>query len=225
MINLRTVKTVIIHMSEAVEREELVQAAEQRFPNACRMEAKRGVDFLEKYAPGAHPKGVGQQPIPLGAMGCAESHFTALAERLADTIGSDDAGDASSLLVLEDDAEWLGTTEEMEAWANSVPMDWDILLLGTTENVEKTKLLSFSTAQVWRFWGTHAVLFRNKDVIEKVLFTYDRLLREGTMPLADWWYSFAIKEHGLNAYSPLPCKRFVQQKQGLVSYITGKARS
>lgn len=201
----------IIHMSSATEREDLVKSLETMF-QAIRFEAVKGEDVKEKYKSLLHP--VPGQPIGSGIFGCFESHYRALKELSQSSY--------EYVGVLEDDCYFTSNKADIDEWLESLPEGWDVALLGTTEHVRSTPI-STTTSKVTRFWGTHAVLFR-RTCLEKVFQTYEKYLNLGTLPVADWWYAWAIQEHNLKAFAPNPPTRFCYQKEGFISYITGKER-
>lgn len=200
----------IIHMSEATEREELVKRTEEMF-GAKRFEAVKGQEVLLKYSGLSHPHP--PEPVSKGIMGCTESQYRVLR----------DFSDAEFIGIFEDDVHFITERKEIEDWLQQLPEGWDIAFLGTTEHVRSTPFNS-ETVKLTRFWGAHAVLFR-KSSIPKVLATYDLYTNVKKMVcIPDWWFSWAIQDHGLNAYAPLNGKKFCYQKDGLVSYLTGKIR-
>lgn len=198
----------IIHMSSSTEREGLVKQMEEMF-GATRLEAVSGISVQEKYQYLSHPV-PGQTHTP-GMYGCLESHLQALSTPESEYVG-----------ILEDDAMFVATKEELEGWLHQLPPDWDIACLGTTENVRFSTVNSF-THRITRFWGTHAMIFK-RSCIPKIFATYERTMQKGVLPLADWLYAWAIQEHNLIAYAPSIPTRFCHQKEGLVSYLTGQVR-
>ena len=202
-------ESYIIHMSSATEREEVVKVLEETF-QAKRMEAVVGGSVSEKYQNVKHP--LYSQPVLPGAIGCIESHLAVLKQNLSEKpyIG-----------IFEDDCVIVDT--EFNSFLDKVPADWDMICLGTTESVKPFVSVNDQVNKIVRFWGTHAMIVK-KEIVPKLFFTYERLMKEGVFPVADWFYAFAIQEHNLNVYTPKNCKEFVCQKEGLVSYITGKKR-
>jgi GR25 family glycosyltransferase involved in LPS biosynthesis len=204
----------VIHMSEATEREELVQKVETMF-GAKRFEAVKGIEVLETYSGCSHPHP--PEPLSKGILGCTESQYRILKEFSLYT-GAEYIG------IFEDDVEFHCEKEKIEEWLQQLPPTWDIAFLGTTEHVRSSPF-NDHTVKIKRFWGAHAVLFR-KSCIPKVLETYDLYTNvKKKVCIPDWWYSWAIQEHGLEAYAPLHGKQFCQQKIGLQSYLTGKIRT
>ena len=196
-------------MSSATERESIVKVLEETF-QAKRQEAVVGSSVSEKYLNVKHPL-FGQRVLP-GAVGCIESHLAVLKQNQTDKpyIG-----------IFEDDCVVLDSG--FNSFLDKVPADWDMICLGTTEIVKPYSSVNDQVNKIFRFWGTHAMIVK-KEIIPKLFFTYDRLMMEGVFPVADWFYAFAIQEHKLNVYVPRNNKEFVCQKEGLVSYITGKKR-
>lgn len=202
-----------IHMSEAIEREDLVQYTEKIF-GAKRFEAVKGIEVLEKYSGCSHPHP--PDPLSNGILGCTESQYRILQEAFKNST-------SEYIGIFEDDVEFSCERPQIEQWLQQLPPTWDIAFLGTTEHVRATPYNN-ETAKITRFWGAHAVLFR-RSCIPKVLETYDLYTNvKKKVCIPDWWYSWAIQEHGLEAYAPSSGKRFCQQKIGLQSYLTGKIR-
>jgi GR25 family glycosyltransferase involved in LPS biosynthesis len=203
----------IIHMKEAIEREDLVKNAEEMF-GAKRFESVKGDEVFSKYAELKHP--LATEKVSKGMMGCTESHLQLLKRGLE--------SDSKYLGILEDDVVFSVDKKEIEEWLEQLPYDWDIALVGTNENVRSSPINS-KTMKVTRFWGTHAFIVR-KESISKIIRTYDLYTNVKKIAcIADWWYSWAIQENNLNAYAPTNCNKFCKQKEGFVSYITGKIRS
>ena len=209
---LESITWKIVHVSSAIEREDLVQRLEQMF-GATRFDAILGSSVKEKYGHLQHP--VSGQPIGLGIYGCIESHFQAL-KSLEDA-------PTEYVGIFEDDAVFQCERQELEEWLQSLPQPWDVALLGTTEHVRST-LVNDQTSKLTRFWGAHAVIFR-KALLPNLFDTLSKYMRDGPLPIPDWWYAWAIQEHNLTAYAPNPPTRFCHQKEGLVSSLTGKIRS
>jgi len=205
-------ESYVIHMSSATEREEIVQKLEDFF-QAKRMEAVKGDLVLEKYKSCKHP--LFGQKVLIGAIGCIESHIAILKQA---KLGKPYLG------IFEDDCEINVSVSEIEHFlSENIPDDWDIICLGTTESVKPYSSVNSEVDKIGRFWGTHAMIVK-KEIIPKLLFTYNRLMKEKIFPVADWFYAFAIQEHKLNVYAPHKSKAFVCQKEGLVSSITGGIR-
>jgi GR25 family glycosyltransferase involved in LPS biosynthesis len=145
------------------------------------------------------------QKITEGMIGCLESHLTILRNATRNT------------LIFEDDCVYVSDSSEF------APIDFDILCLGTNENVEFTYIPNKNYLRVYRFWGTHALLIRH-NAIKAILETYEKYKSKNIFLPADWLYSYAIKEHNLIAYAPKDPKQYFKQKSGLVSTINGKVR-
>ncbi len=207
---LNQTESYIIHMSSATEREALVKMLEETF-QAKRMEAVVGSTVSEKYQNVKHP--LFGQPVLAGAIGCIESHLAVLKQN--------SIKEKPYIGIFEDDCVIVGS--DFNSFLNKVPADWDLICLGTTESVKPFISVNDQVNKIVRFWGTHAMIVK-KEIVPKLFFTYERLMKEGIFPVADWFYAFAIQEHNLNVYAPKNCKEFVCQKEGLVSYITGKVR-
>lgn len=167
--------------------------------------AVSGLLYLDKYEAFTHIlKG---EKITNGMIGCLESHIQILQDS------------QDNIVIFEDDCEFL---ENSMSFFHDL-YDFDIICLGTNENVEYEFILGKQYLRVFRFWGTHALLIR-QNAIKAVLETYEKYRNLKVFLPADWLYSYAIKEHNLKAYAPINPKRFFKQKNGLVSSVNGKIR-
>ncbi len=142
--------------------------------------------------------------VPGGVKGCLMSHLTMYEEMLR-------RGE-SQWLVFEDDCEVL------ESFSTVTFPKADVFLLGANEYVQEVKGEAFS--QVNRFWGTHAMIM-TKEGAECILKAYREC--HPSIPF-DWLVNYAIEKKGLNVKGFLECKKYVRQKPGLKSDITGNIR-
>jgi len=166
--------------------------------------ALSGLSFLDNYLGFKHV--LQSEMITAGMIGCLESHIHILKES------------NKNVLIFEDDCEFVSNSKEF------YPLDFDILCLGTNENVEFQYLENNKHyLQVFRFWGTHALLLR-QNAVKAVLDTYEKYKNLKIFLPADWLYSYAIKEHNLRAYAPMNPKQYFKQKSGLISSVNGKVR-
>lgn len=147
------------------------------------------------------------ESITNGMIGCLLSHLTLLKEA------------KTNILIFEDDCEFVSDINE---YFKCVP-EFDILCLGTNENVDYSLVDSNKYVKVTRFWGTHALLIKY-SAIEAILNTYEKYKEKHIFLPADWLYSKAIQEFNLRAYAPFHTKQYFKQKSGLVSQINGKIR-
>jgi GR25 family glycosyltransferase involved in LPS biosynthesis len=145
------------------------------------------------------------EKITNGMIGCLESHIQILKSV------------EQNVLIFEDDCECLSNSNDFFV------DDFDIMCLGTNENVEFELLDGKDYLRVYRFWGTHAIILRETG-IKAVLKTYEKYKNRKIFLPADWLYSYAIKEHNLKAYAPVNPKQYFKQKSGLVSSVNGKIR-
>lgn len=147
--------------------------------------------------------------VPGGVRGCLMSHLTMYEEMLR-------RGE-SQWLVFEDDCEVLKAWPEFKVTS-------DVFLLGANEYVNCVRLEltpeGEEYAQVNRFWGTHAMIM-TKEGAECILKAYREC--HPSIPF-DWLVNYAIEKKGLNVKGFLECKKYVRQKPGLKSDITGKIR-
>jgi len=165
--------------------------------------AVSGLTYLDKYLGLKHI--LRSEMITAGMIGCLESHIQILKDA------------TKTIIIFEDDCEYVSNSNDFR------PLDFDILCLGTNENVEFQYLEGKDYLQVFRFWGTHALILR-QTAIKAVLETYEKYCKQKIFLPADWLYSYAIKEHNLIAYAPINPKQYFKQKSGLVSTINGKIR-
>jgi GR25 family glycosyltransferase involved in LPS biosynthesis len=210
-------RCVIIHLDSAVERMPLMEKLRKILIHTVEVySAKDGTEW-EKSSKIAkkHPRE--QEPVSRGILGCAHSHI--------DVIHGTLKGKQQFCLIFEDDCEILATQDSIYGfihYAKDLPAEWDMILLGASEYVESEKVNERYT-KVQRFWGTHAVILKEK-AMRAVLQTFADAQKEGIFLPADWMYNEAIKKHGLTCYGPTQIDQLCQQKPGLVSAITGKPR-
>ena len=187
------------------ERLEIVKQLEQNIKqpitifNAIKGDLTNYIDFKHILP---------NEKITSGMIGCLESHIEILKNA------------KRNILIYEDDCEFVSDCNE---FMKTVP-NYDILCLGTNENVEYTYINGKEYLKVYRFWGTHALLIRH-NAISKILETYEKYNTKKIFLPADWLYSYAIKEKNLIAYAPVNPKQYFKQKSGLVSTINGKVRN
>jgi GR25 family glycosyltransferase involved in LPS biosynthesis len=167
-------------------------------------DAVSGLSYVNKYKDFKHI--LHSEKITEGMIGCLESHIQIL------------KGAQYNVLIFEDDCEFVSDSNDFFI------DDFDIMCLGTNENVEFELFEGKDYVRIFRFWGTHAILLRENG-IQAVLKTYEKYYNQKIFLPADWLYSYAIKEHNLNAYAPINPKRFFKQKSGLVSSVNGRIRT
>ena len=170
--------------------------------------AVSGLLYVDKYKDFTHV--LRNEKITNGMIGCLESHIQILQEIEPD----------KNLLLFEDDCEFI---EDSMTFFHDLH-DFDILCLGTNENVDYEILQGKNYLRIFRFWGAHALLIR-QNAVKAVLETYEKYKNVKVFLPADWLYSYAIKEHNLKAYAPINPKQFFKQKSGLVSNTNGKIRN
>ena len=210
-------RAVVIHLDTATDRLPLIEKLRNILVHNLEVySAKDGTDWekLDKIQK-THVRD--KTPANRGMLGCAHSHIDIL-------VGSLKAKQEATLL-FEDDCDMFGTQNDIYGFiyrANHLQTPWDIILLGANEYVESTKINDEHT-QVNRFWGTHAVILKEK-AMRAALQVFADAQKKGEFLPADWMYNEAIKQHGLVCYAPTQINRLCQQKPGLISAITGKAR-
>jgi GR25 family glycosyltransferase involved in LPS biosynthesis len=212
-------RAAVIHLEKAVERQPLIHRMKELFPSLEVYPAKDGSEWLADSAIAkAHP--LTKKPVSQGCMGCAHSHI----DLMQDALLKKD----SAILLVEDDCDFKAELlyEDLMKYihgANTLGEPWDILLLGGTEYVESAETSSPDYKKVGRFWGTHALVLRERGM-RAALKVFHAAQKEGTFLLADWMYNEAIRKEGLTCFGPTDLYRFCRQKEGLQSYLTGKIR-
>ena len=210
-------RAVVIHLDTATERLPLIEKLRKTLIHTIEVfSAKDGTDWekLNKIQK-VHIRD--KTPVNRGVLGCTHSHIDIL-------VGSLKAKEVATL-IFEDDCDMLATQDDIYGFihrANLLPDAWDIILLGANEYVESTKISDEHT-RVNRFWGTHAIIMKEK-AMRATLQAFADAQKKGEFLPADWMYNEAIKQHGLVCYGPTKITKLCQQKPGLISAITGKPR-
>jgi len=210
-------KATVIHLPKATERLPLIENLKTIFPLEI-FDAKDGSEWqanpqIQKTHP--HTK----KPVSQGNLGCTHSHIELIHRALK-------AGE-KALILFEDDCEFRpevdsNTMMKFIHLSNTLGKPWDILLLSATEYVESSATGSPDYKQVNRFWGTHALILRERGM-RAALKAFAESQKRGEFLPGDWLYNEAIKE-GLTCFGPADPFRFCRQKEGLVSYLTGSVR-
>jgi GR25 family glycosyltransferase involved in LPS biosynthesis len=186
------------------ERIEYVKLLEEKIQFPINIfNAIQGEKYREYFRAFRHV--LSNNTITYGMIGCVLSHIQILKKA------------KTNILLFEDDCEYVSDCSE---FVINAP-DYDILCLGTNENVDYDIFDSY--VKVTRFWGTHALLIKY-SAIEKILQTFERYASMNIFLPADWLYSIAIKEHNLRAFAPINPKQYFKQKSSLVSSVNGKVR-
>jgi hypothetical protein len=212
-------RAVVIHLETAVERKPLVARIQELFPSLEVYPAKDGSQWLaDSKIEKAHPWT--KMPVTQGCIGCTHSHIDLIYDALNKKDGA--------LIIFEDDCEFTTevTREELTKYihmANTVGDKWDILLLGGTEYVESEHTSSSDYIKVGRFWGAHALILRERGM-RAALKAFHASQKKGDFLPGDWLYNEAIRLDSLVCYGPTQPFRFCKQKEGLLSYLTGKVR-
>jgi GR25 family glycosyltransferase involved in LPS biosynthesis len=212
-------RAAVIHLEKAVERQPLVVRMAELFPSLEVYLAKDGSRWLaDPEIKKAHPWT--KEPVTKGCIGCTHSHI----DLIHDALKQKDA----AILIFEDDCEFKEevTREELTKYihtANTLGERWDILLLGGTEYVESTPTSSADYTKVGRFWGAHALILRERGM-RAALKAFHASQMKGDFLPGDWLYNEAIRLDSLVCYGPTDPFRFCKQKEGLLSYLTGKLR-
>lgn len=205
---LLKIPCIVIHRQIDVEREPTIRELERRLGRELQiLEGVRGDTLIEKGFPRKHP--IERIPTSAGNIGCTASHVQILQNVLA--------GEYKSVCIFEDDAEYIS---DFTSYFSQIPDDWDICFLGVNEIVDGDPV-SDTVVKVRRFWGTHAVILKEKAMMAIQDMYFQSLKDEYALP-ADWLYSYAIQRSGLNAYAPK--NAHIRQKPGFVSTISGNIR-
>lgn len=205
---LLKIPCIVIHRQIDVEREPTIRELERKLGRELQvLEGVRGDTMIEQGFPRKHP--IERKPTSAGNIGCTASHLQILQNILS--------GDHKAVCIFEDDAEYVS---DFSSYVSQIPDDWDICFLGVNEIVEGEPV-SDTVVQVRRFWGTHAVILREK-AMRSIQEMYFQSLKDDYALPADWLYSYAIQRFHLKAYAPK--KAHIRQKPGFVSTISGNIR-
>ena len=112
--------------------------------------AIKGGNYLDDFKDFKHP--LPDEPITPGMIGCLLSHMTILKETKED------------ILIFEDDCEYISDYSE---FIRNVPK-FDILCLGTNENVDYKLEGNSNYVRIKQFWGAHAIIIKY-SAIEAIL--------------------------------------------------------
>jgi GR25 family glycosyltransferase involved in LPS biosynthesis len=212
-------RATVIHLETAVERKPLVARIQELFPSLEIYPAKDGSQWsADAKIQKAHPWT--KQPVTKGCIGCTHSHIDLIHDALTKK--------EPSLIVFEDDCEFKAevTREQLTKYihmANTLGEPWDVLLLGGTEYVESEPTSSADYTKVGRFWGAHALILRERGMRAALKAFHASQVKGDFLP-GDWLYNEAIRLDSLVCYGPAEPFRFCKQKEGLMSYLTGKLR-
>jgi GR25 family glycosyltransferase involved in LPS biosynthesis len=212
-------RAVVIHLEKAEERLPLVEKIRSVFPSLEVYAAKDGSAWsADSKIAKAHPWT--KKPVTQGCIGCTHSHIDIIYKTLQQG--------TPSLILFEDDCEFTSdvTREQVTKYihmANTLEK-WDILLLGGTEYVESEPTSSAEYTKVGRFWGAHALILRERGM-RAALKAFHASQKKGDFLPGDWLYNEAIRLDSLVCYGPTAPFRFCKQKEGLMSYLTGKPRT
>jgi len=207
----------VIHIDTAVERLPIIEKLRKTMiHDVVIFQAKDGSEWESspKIAK-LHP--LDKTPVSRGNLGCTHSHIDIIHGRLK--------AKEEYCLIFEDDCDMLGSQDDVYRFihhAENLPDKWDIILLGANEYVESTKV-DATYRRVKRFWGTHAVIMKEKAMRAALKVFADAQKRGEFLP-ADWMYNEAIAKEGIVCYGPTSINTICQQKPGLISSINGKPR-
>ena len=212
-------RAAVIHLGSAVERKPLVARIQDLFPLAEVYSAKDGSQWLaDSRIQKAHPWT--KAPVTKGCIGCTHSHIDLIHDALTKK--------QPSIVIFEDDCDFKAEIlrEDITKYihfANTLGEPWDILLLGGTEYVESQATSSPDYTKVGRFWGAHALILRERGM-RAALKAFYAAQEKGDFLPGDWLYNEAIRLDSLVCYGPADPFHFCKQKEGLLSYLTGKVR-
>lgn len=209
---------VVIHLAKATERLPLIENIKKIFNQLEIFDAKDGSQWqADPQVQKAHPWT--KISVTQGSIGCTQSHITLIERALKNG--------EKTLMLFEDDCDFKEgvDTEAMMSYIDAAGIlePWDILLFSATEYVESAATLSPDYKKVNRFWGTHALILRERGM-RAALKAFAESQKQGSFLPGDWLYNEAIKLDGLVCYGPTDPFRFCRQKEGMVSYLTGAVR-
>ena len=197
-------KAVCIHLDTLVEREPIIQKLQHDLNTPIHIQ--HAITDTKKYEGFRHPM-YGEVLKP-SVISCTLTHIQALKSATSD------------IIILEDDAELVALKSELDKFIKIAPK-YDILCLGTNEKVEYKDTHTKNLVQVFKFWGSHALIVK-ANVIKKIINTFEYFANMGVFLPADWLYSYAIKHNNLTAYAPK--ENFLSYKPGLWSSISERVR-
>jgi len=200
---------ISIWLPSLVERYEIIKTLEKNIKQPIYIfNAIDGTQHKDKYLDCSHIlKG---QSINPGIIGCTLSHLEVLKNMKYD-----------SIVIFEDDCTFHGDLVELNNFIKNAP-EFDILCLGTSETVE-SKPINSNYVQIFRFWGTHALLIKAKAA-HAIIKTFEKYAKSKKFLPADWLYSYAIKDNNLIAYAPKNNMEFFNYKRGLYSVVANRIR-
>jgi GR25 family glycosyltransferase involved in LPS biosynthesis len=199
----------LIWLPSLTERYELIKTLEESIKKPITIfSAIDGVKYRDRYLDYRHI--LSREIINPGIIGCTLSHLELLRNL-----------DSDYITVFEDDCTFHGDLAELNNFIRDAP-EFDILCLGTSETVE-SKPVDSRYVQIFRFWGTHALLVK-KSAALKILETFEKYSKKKIFLPADWLYSYAIKDNNLIAYAPKNNKAFFQQRRGIYSVVAERIR-
>ena len=211
--------SVVIHLEKATERLPVIEKIREIFPSLEIYPAKDGSEWQNNPdIRKAHPWT--KIPVTQGNIGCTHSHIELIKRALKQ-------GD-TTIILFEDDCQFkpeVTTTDVMKYihLSSMLGQPWDILLLGGTEYVESTETSSPDYKKVQRFWGAHALVLRERGM-RAALQAFANSQTKGDFLPGDWLYNEAIALDSLTCFGPTDLFLFCQQKEGLLSYLTGTIR-
>lgn len=223
-------KGFILHLDSATERAGLVAGLQDSFflpliviPSSTGEDWMVRPEIAKKHVrPG--------QTVTQGMLGCAHSHIDLLYRGLK--------GGIDELYIFEDDCQFTAAPPAIKGWVEAMRntgVPWDLLLLGANEYVESEMgILSppeglvgqgdrIPVRRVGRFWGTHAMIIRQRAA-QAALKVFADAQKQGTFLPADWMWNEAIRQNGLLVFGPMEPTALCRQAPGLVSAITGTLR-
>lgn len=201
-------KAVSIHLETLTERLPLITSLSEALQIPITIQsAVTDDETITKYMKFQHiHRG---QVLKKGVISCTLTHIQALKEATSD------------IIIFEDDAELVATKAEFDLYINNAPQ-FDILCLGTSENVDFLPHQNKNIVQIVRFWGAHALLIKQR-AIPLILATFQSYVNAGIFPPSDWLYSLSILKNRLMAYAPT--QNLVDYKRGIMSSLKNEIRN
>jgi GR25 family glycosyltransferase involved in LPS biosynthesis len=183
--------------------------------NIQKIKAVDGNDFEKIFTIMKHIRPC--ETLTKGMIGCTLSHMKVLQE-----------SNSEYTIIFEDDCVFQKNKNEFELFMKNIEelsrsKPFDILCLGASEIVDFLDTQFDSIKQVYRFWGTHALIVKN-NVFSYMRDTVYEHMKDNIFIPADWLYSMVLIKHNLVAYAPTNPKQFFYQKTGLRSSVNNSIR-
>ena len=202
-----------IFLERLSDRETYIEELEEDLDcKIVRVSAIDGNEFENIYSLMKHIRPC--DTLTRGMIGCTLSHMKVL-----------QSSDSEYTTIFEDDCVFRKNKSELESFLKKIDQlePFDILCLGANEIVDFIDTEFDSIKRVFRFWGTHALVVKNRvtPLMSSIIYEY---MKDKIFIPVDWLYSTVITRHNLIAYSYVDPKQFFYQKTGLRSSINDSIR-